>query len=264
MKHALPFFALALLSLQVSALELAKHPQVFDAGKGVSLALAPTADGKQALVQVRGINHPLDEVVFLTEVQELGNEQRDYGIRLDGRDYNLLNKRRAWGGESYQLNLPDTQGFELSYDEEKSKALKPADLLALYEKQEKDGVQARLAAFDRKQRVADYSARLQEMDSEASKACGTPLATQVDWSALSDEQLIGLSVPSFCGEVVNQMAYLCEKDDRYKAEAKTLKGVDCRFGERLKLHEKDGRLQLTTHADEANQGDFINAILRNR
>lgn len=264
MKRCLPFFALSLLSLQVSAIELAKHPQVFDAGQGVSLAIAPSADGKQALVQVRGVNHPLDEVVFLTDIHELGNEQRDYGIRLDGRDYNLLNKRRAWSGESYQLNLPNTQGFELSYDEDKTKALKPADLLAVYEKQEKDGVQARLAAFDRKKRVADYSASLQEMDSEASKACGTPLATQVDWSAISDEQLIGLSVPSFCGEVVNQMAYLCGNDDRYKAQAKTLKGVDCRFGEGLKLNEKDGRLQFTTHPDEANQGDFINAILRNR
>ncbi|VXD03957.1 conserved exported hypothetical protein [Pseudomonas sp. 8Z] len=264
MKHHLTLFALSLLSLQVSALELAKHPQVFDAGQGVSLALAPSADGKQALVQVRGINHPLDEVVFLTDVQELGNEQRDYGIRLDGRDYNLINKRRAWRGESYQLNLPNTQGFELSYDEDTSKALKPAELLALYEKQEKEGVQARLAAFDRKKRVADYSGRLQEIDSEASKACGTPLATQVEWSAITDEQLIGLSVPSFCGEVVNQMAYLCGNDDRYKAEAKTIKGVDCRFGEGLKLNEKDGRLLFTTHPDEANQGDFINAILRNR
>ena len=264
MKQYLSLSALALFSFQVAAVELAKHPEVFDAGQGISLAVAPSADGKQALVQVRGINHPLDEVVFLTDIRELGNEQRDYGIRLDGRDYNLLNKRRAWSGESYQLNLPNTQGFELSYDEDKTKALKPADLLALYEKQEKDGVQARLAVFNRKQRVADYSARLQEMDSEASKACGTPLATQVDWSALSDEQLIGLSVPSFCGEVVNQMAYLCGKDDRYKTEAKTLKGVDCRFGERLKLHEKDGQLQFITHPDEANQGDFINAILRNR
>lgn len=264
MKHALTFFALSLLALQASALELAKHPQVFDAGQGVSLALAPTTDGKQALVQVRGINHPLDEVVFLTDVHELGNEQRDYGIRLDGRAYNLLNKRRAWSGESYQLNLPNTQGFDLSYDEEKTKALKPTDLLALYEKQEKDGVQARLAAFDRKKRVADYSARLQEMDSEAAKACGTPLATKVDWSAISDEQLMALSVPGFCGEVVNQMAYLCGKDDRYKAQAKTLKGVDCRFGDGLKLNEKDGQLLFTTHPDEANQGDFINAILRNR
>lgn len=263
-KQYVSLVALSLLSLQAAALELAKHPQVFDAGQGVSLAIAPTANGKQALVQVRGINHPLDEVVFLTDVRELGNEQRDYGIRLDGRDYNLLNKRRAWSGESYQLNLPNTQGFELRYDEDKTNALKPKDLLALYEKQAKDGLQTRLATFDRNKRVADYSARLQEMDSEATKTCGTPLATRVDWSALSDDQLIGLSVPSFCGEVVNQMAYLCGKDDRYKAEAKTLKGIDCRFGESMKLREQDGQLQFTTHKDEPNQGDFINAILRNR
>ena len=86
----------------------------------------------------------------------------------------------------------------------------------------------------------------------------------MDWSAISDEQLIGLNVPSFCGEVVNQMAYLCGKDDRYKAEAKTLKGVDCRFSESMKLREQDGQLQFTTLKDEPNQGDFINAILRNR
>jgi hypothetical protein len=264
MKQYVSLVALSLLSLQAAALDLAKHPQVFDAGQGVSLALAPSADGKQALVQVRGINHPLDEVVFLTDVRELGNEQRDYGIRLDGRDYNLLNKRRAWSGESYQLNLPNTPGFELSYNEDKTKALKPKDLLAMYQRQEKDGLQVRLAAFDREQRVADYSARLQEIDGEASEACATPLSTQVDWSAMSDEQLMSLSVPSFCGEVVNQMAYLCGKDERYKAEAKTLKGVDCRFGERMKLREQDGQLQFTTLKDEPNQGDFINAILRNR
>lgn len=93
MKQYVSLVALSLLSLQAAALDLAKHPQVFDAGQGVSLALAPSADGTQALVQVRGINHPLDEVVFLTDIRELGNEQRDYGIRLDGRDYNLLNKR---------------------------------------------------------------------------------------------------------------------------------------------------------------------------
>ncbi|MDH0625535.1 hypothetical protein N5D49_21750 [Pseudomonas chengduensis] len=119
-----------------------------------------------------------------------------------------------------------------------TKALKPKVLLAIYQKQEIDG--------------------------EASKACATPLSTKVDWSAMSDEQLIGLSVPSFCGEVVNQMAYLCGKDDRYKAEAKTLKGVDCRFGDSMKLREQDGQLQFTTLKDEPNQGEFINAILRNR
>ena len=256
--------AAALFTLNANALELAKYPQVFDAGNGISVTVAPSSDGKQALIQVSGINHPLDEVVFLTQVRELGNEQRDYSILLDGRAYNLLNKRRAWSGESFQLNLPDTQGFELGYSEEKTKALKQSDLLALYQRQEKAGVQARLATFDREKRVAEYSSRLQEMDSEASEACDTPLVTRVDWSAVTDEQLMSLSVPSFCGEVVSQMANLCGRADTYKAEARTIKGIDCQFGDAMKLHEKDGTLRFSTRQDEANQGDFINAILRNR
>ncbi|EJO94672.1 hypothetical protein A471_06236 [Ectopseudomonas mendocina DLHK] len=264
MKQYVSLVALSLLSLQAAALELARHPQVFDAGQGVSLTLAPTADGKQALVQVKGINHPLDEVVFLTQVRELGNEQRDYGIRLDGRDYNLLNKRRAWSGESFQLNLPGTEGFELGYNETKTKALKQSELLALYKRQEKAGLQARLAAFDRKKRVQDYSARLQQMDLEATQACGTPLATRVDWSAFNDDLLMSVSVPHFCGEVVSQMASLCGRADSYKSEASTIKGVECRFGDSMKLREHDGQLSFTTLKDEPNQGDFINAILRNR
>lgn len=264
MKQYVSLVAFSLLSLQAAALELAKHPLVFDAGQGVSLTLASSVDGKQALVQIKGINHPLDEVVLLTQVRELGNEQRDYAVRLDGRDYNLLNKRRAWSGESYQLNLPGTEGFELGYSEEQAKALEPNELLALYQRQEQAGLQARLAAFDRKTRVADYGARLQQMDQDASQSCATPLTTQVDWSAIDDEQLMSVSVAHFCGEVVSQMASLCQRDDRYKAEARTIKGVECRFGEAMKLREEDGRLLFTTLKDEPNQGDFINAILRNR
>ncbi|MDH1263836.1 hypothetical protein [Pseudomonas sp. GD03944] len=264
MKPLAIFCATALFSLQASALELAKHPQVFDAGQGVSLTLAPSADGRQALVQVKGINHPLDEVVFLTQVHDLGNEQSDYGIRLDGRDYNLLNKRRAWGGESLQLNLPNTPGYDLSFNESKTQAFKSSDLLALYQRQEKAGLQARLAAFDRKKRLEAYTDSLRKMDRDASEACGTPLTTSVNWDAIDDNSLIGLSVPSYCGEVVNQLAYLCGSTDAFKAESKSIKGVECSFGEKMKLHEQNGQLQFTTHADEANQGDFINAVLRNR
>jgi hypothetical protein len=264
MKQPVSFVALALCSLQVAALELAKHPQAFDAGQGVSLILAPSADGRQALVQVRGINHPLDEVVFLTQVRELGHEQSDFAIRLDGRDYNLLNRRRAWGGESYQLNLPDTPGFELGYDQAQTQALNLDELLALYQRQERAGLQARFAAFDRKKRLQDYSQRLQQMDREASQACDTPLATRVDWNAIDDERLMSLSVPHFCGEVVRQIAYLCERAAPYKAEARSIKGVECRFGEAMKLREENGQLLFTTRKDEPNQGDFINAILRNR
>ena len=254
----------SLLTLNASALELAKYPQAFDAGNGISVVVAPSSDNTQALVQVSGINHPLDEVVLLTAIKERGNDDRDYSTTLNGSAYNMLVKRQGWGGEQFNLYLPNTDGFELGFNEAKSKALKPASLLALYEQQKQKGIQDALSRFDREQQVADFSAQLQEIDQAASKTCGTPLTTQVDWPAIDDDKLKRLSVPSFCGEVVSQLASLCEDSEAYKTEAKSLNTVQCRFDAQLKLREKDAVLVFTTHEKAPNQGDFINAFLRNR
>lgn len=256
--------AASLLTLNASALELAKYPQVFDAGKGISVIVAPSSDGKQALIQVSGINHPLDEVVLLTAIKDRGNDDRDYTTTLDGSAYNMLIKRQGWGGERYQLYLPSTDGFELGFDETKSKETKPASLLALYEQQNKKGIQDKLSSFDREKRVADFTQQLQQIDQDASKACGTPLVTKVEWSAIDDDKLKRLSVPSFCGEVASQLASLCQNGDEQKAVAKGLKTVQCSFAQKLKLRENDATLSFTTHEKAPNQGDFINAFLRNR
>ncbi|PKM24209.1 MAG: hypothetical protein CVV09_17495 [Gammaproteobacteria bacterium HGW-Gammaproteobacteria-13] len=256
--------AASLFTLNASALELAKYPQVFAAGKGISVTVAPSSDGKQALIQVSGINHPLDEVVLLSTISERGNDERDYTTTLNGSAYNMLVKRQGWGGERFQLYLPNTDGFELGFDETKSKEAKPANLLALYEQQKKKGIQDKLSRFDREQRVADFSAQLQQIDQDASKACGTTLVTEVEWNAIDDDKLKRLSVPSFCGEVVSQLANLCENGDEQKAAAKGLKTVQCSFDAELKLRESDAGLVFTTHEKAPNQGDFINAFLRNR
>ena len=254
----------SLLTLNASALELAKYSQAFNAGNGISVIVAPSSDNTQALVQVSGINHPLDEVVILTTIKDRGNDDRDYSTTLNGSAYNMLVKRQDWGGKRVKLYLPNTDGFELGFDADKSKAAKPASLLALYEQQKKQGVQEQLSRFDREQRVADFSAQLQQIDQHASKTCGTALHTQVDWQALDDEKLKRLSVPSFCGEVVRQIAYLCEDNADYKTQAKQLSNVQCSFADALKLREKDATLVFTTHEKAPNQGDFINAFLRNR
>ncbi|MFP6847596.1 MAG: hypothetical protein VCA57_02755 [Pseudomonas sp.] len=256
--------AASLLTLNAHALELAKYPQVFNAGKGISVTVAPSSDGKQALIQVNGINHPLDDVVLLSNINERGNDELDYTTTLNGSAYNLLLKRQGWGGENYQMYLPSTDGFALSFDEAKSKAAKPDTLLALYEQQMKKGIQDKLSRFDREQRVADFSARLQQIDQDASKVCGSEMTTQVDWSAIDDDKLKRLSVPSFCGEVVSQMANLCESSADFKAQAKQLKTVQCSFAAQLKLRESNDGLLFTTHEEAPNQGDFINAFLRNR
>lgn len=256
--------ASALLSLNASALELAKYPQVFDAGQGVSVQLAPSADGKQALIQVSGINHPLDEVVFLTDAAERGGDERDYSTTLDGRTYNLLLKRQGWGGESYQLYLPGTEGFQLSFDEQRSKASKPSALLALYEQQKAKGVQAKLATFDRDKRLQATQSQLQELDKDASSACGTAIVTRVDWPKITDQQLMELSVASYCGEVASQIGSLCQNDTAFKQQVGSIKGVECRFDQAMKLREKDGVISFATAEDAPNQGDFIKAFLLNR
>lgn len=258
------FVASLLLAAQAQALELAKYPQVFDTGTGVMVTLAPSADGQQALLQVKGLNHPLDSVVFLTEVDDRGNQERDYSTTLDGGRYNMLLKRQGWDGESYQLYLPETPGFQLTFDEALSKKAKPAELLALYEQQQSEGLQEKLARFDRSKHLQTNKRLLKELDEEASEACGVPLQTRVEWNAIDDEKMKALSIAGYCGEVVNQLASLCESDADFKAQVASLKGVECRFDKAMKLREKDGRLVFSTEQDAPNQGEFINAFLRNR
>ncbi|WP_447595184.1 hypothetical protein [Aquipseudomonas campi] len=256
--------ASAVFSVNAAALELAKYPQVFDAGQGVSVQLAPSVDGKQALIQVSGINHPVDGVVFLTDVAERGNDERDYGTTLDGRSFNLVVKRQGWSGESYQLYLPGTEGFTLSFNEARSKTSKPADLQAQYDKQKAKGVQAKLATFDRDKRLKSTQSELQQLDQAASSACGVSLTTQVDWPKVTDQQLLELSVASFCGEVASQVGRLCQDDSAFKRQARTIKGLECRFDRAMKLREEDGVIRFATEKDAPNQGDFIRAFLLNR
>ena len=253
-----------LLAGQAQALELAKYPQVFAADQGASVMLVPSADGKQALVQVSGINHPLDEVVFLADVSERGNEERDYSTTLDGGRYNLLLKRQGWGGDNYQLYLPGTEGFQLGFDEARSKTAKPAELLALYEQQKGKGVQDKLAQFDRAKHLQANQSALKELDEEASEACGIPVQTRVEWDAIDDQKMKELSISGYCGEVASQLASLCQRDAAFKAEASSIKGIDCRFDKAMKLREQEGRILFMTEREAPNQGDFINAFLRNR
>ncbi|TBV03254.1 hypothetical protein [Phytopseudomonas dryadis] len=253
------------LTFNASALELAKYPKAFTADKGVSVILAPSSDERQALVQIRGINHALDEVVLLTEIRQRGQQEHDYSTTLDGSRYNLVTQRQAWGGESYQLYLPDSrEPLYLGFDEKASKAVKPAELLALYEKQKSDGVQDELARFDREKRQQYHVQRLQELDAQASASCGSKLTTEVDWKGLDETLLKELSISSFCGEVVTQMGNLCASSADFKQQTQTLNTVQCSFGKEMKVREQDGRIVFTTEREAPNQGDFINAFLRNR
>ncbi len=253
-------------TMAAQALELAKYPQVFVAPQGVEVVLAPTADGKQALLRVSGVNDPIDQIVFLSQLEQQGSAREVFATTLDGRSYGLLQKQSLpyRGGEQYVVYLPGKRdGMPLAFSEEKSKAFKLADLLASFKSQQKQGLQDKLARFDRNKRLASAQAELAKADEAAAAACGTPLKTQVDWATIDDEKLQTLSIGSFCGVVASELESMCRNSPAFKGTASTLGTVQCKFAPQLKIRVENQQVLFSTERDAPNQGDFVRQFLRN-
>ena len=248
------------------AIELAKYSQVFVAPPGIEVVLAPSADGKQALVRVTGVNDPIDEVVFLSDLEPQGSSRELYTTRLDGRSYGLLQVQHHSyrGTDQYVVYLPGKrEGVALAFSEERSKAFQPAALLATYERQRQQGVQEKLARFDRNKRLAGAQADLAKADQDATAACGTPVKTTVDWTSIDDEKLQTLSIGSYCGVVASQLESMCRSTPDFKAIIAGSGQVQCRFASRLKIRAENRQLVFSTEKDAPNQDDFVRQFLRN-
>jgi Tfp pilus assembly protein PilX len=266
---ALPLVAIvcAIASANVSALELASYPKVFTADEGVEVVIAPTADGKQALMRISGVNHPVDKVVFLTRVERWGGSTDAYVTTFDGRDSGMVQKKGSvyGGGDRYVAYLPGRkQEYTLSFDEKKTKAMKPATLLASYESQTKQGVQQKLARFDREKHVTQGQAALAATDAAASASCGVPVKTTVDWAAINDDRLKKVSVQGYCGAVAAGLDRMCsDASANFKQKAGALSQITCQFGPELRARVVDRKVVFTTEENAPNQDDFIREFLRN-
>ncbi len=259
--------ACALFATLSGAQDLAAYPQVFTGPQGLEVVLAPTADGQAALMRVSGINNPIDKVVLMGKQESRGSGTQAYVITLDGRSWGLVQKQtgRYEGVERYVAYLPGRQGaVDLVFDERKSKALNTADLKATYTRQQKDGVQEKLARFDRNKRVASAQADLSKTDTSATDACGTPVKTSVDWQAIDDDKLQKLSIAGYCGEVASQMESMCRNTPSFQVKVRALTQIQCQFGTNMKLRMEGQKLVFTTHQDAPNQGDFVQQFLRNQ
>lgn len=255
-----------LATMAAQALELAKYPQVLTGPQGIEVALAPSTDGTQALVRVSGVNHPIDQVVFLSTLEQRGAAREVYVARLEGRDYGLLHKQASpyRGSDQYVVYLPGQRdGVELVFNEKKSKAFKLDDLQTSYAQQQKQGVQENLARFDRSKRLASVQADLTKADQDATAACGTTIQTTVDWATINDEKLQTLSIGSFCGVVASEMESQCRANPDFKSVAATLGQVRCLFASRLKIRVENSQVVFSTEKDAPNQSEFVRQFLRN-
>lgn len=250
------------------ALELGAYPKVFSGPEGTEVVLAPTADGKAALFRISGVSHAVDKVVFLAQLDRRGGSNEAFVTTFDGRESAMVQKKAAdyGGGDRYVAYLPGTQKeLDLSFNEKKSKSFKSADLLAAYEKQKQQGVQEKLARFDRNKSVTYGREKLNTIDKEAGASCGVPIKTSVDWNAIDDDKLKNLSVHSFCGVVAKNMQRLCSDDGgAFKKKAAALGQIECQFGPELKARVVGQKVVFTTESNAPNQDDFVREFLRNQ
>ncbi len=264
--HRFLLIALALLSLSAHGLELGDPVQVLTGNDGVTATLAPTAKGDQALIKVTGVDHALDGVVLLANIEQRPNDERAYRSELDGKMRTLvLFARSYWASTDYTVYIPGREEpYALAVDETRSKSVDKAALVAEYQQQMEDGRQQALASFDREGALQRQQQALRTIDESASKVCGTLVKTQVDWKNLSDEQLNNLSISGYCGQVATEIESLCRKDAEFKDKITGISEVNCAFGNAVDLQQDANRLVFRTPETETrSQRGAISEFLQN-
>ena len=265
---ALTGMALAVAGSHAMAQTLGKYGAAFKSDKGLTVVVAPTRDDQSALVRVHGINHPIDDVVFLADKVVQG-KRMSLRTTLDGRPWSLVvtQDHESWlgGYSATQAYLPGQRdGVHLRYDEAGSKALQLDALLKNYQEQKSRGVQDKLARFDRAKSVANTEAQLREADEAASRACAAPVRTTVVWTSVNEDQMKRLSIGGYCAAVANAGAQLCRSNPAFKAQAASLSRIDCRFGDKLGLGRQGETTVFTTTESAPDQEEFALQYLRNQ
>lgn len=256
--------ALALLSLSAHALELGDSPLALVGDNGLKAVVAPTVDESQALVKLTGLNHPLNGVVMLADVEQRDNDGRAYRAEVNGKKRSLVVYAKSyWAPSDYTAYVPgQDEPLAVKANEEASGQIKLDELKAEYEQQMSEGRQAQLARFDRSGAIEKQKAALSAIDASASKVCGSTVSTNVDWDALTNEQLNNLNITGYCGQVAAEMEYLCLSDGDFRERIKDISTVECGFSNALDITRNDQKLVFQTSEEAKNQRETISGFLQ--
>ena len=246
--------------------KLSKYAKVYKGREGITVTLLPILpkDSKMALIQVKGIDSELDGLILKYKLVNEGTREA-YQMQYDGRTSTRLRTNQGYWGKWTSVYLPDVKGeFSVGYDEKASKALDIEKFKTAYEQQEKKNVQQDLAVFKREKHIKYNDEMLEKKAKQASDACGTKINASIDWKSVSEENLKELSIGSYCGAPLENLAYLCKKSDSNKKTlASKVTSVNCTWGEKVHLGIADKTLKWITTKDTPNQDDFAKYVLMN-
>ena len=250
-------------------LKVSENVKVYkgDAGVKASVVLALPIESNRALVELSGTDTALDKRVRLHQKEE-GNRGHAWTTPYKGEDWHTLRfEKDPWSGEQITLWIPGQRdGVRLAYDEEASGKVSADDLLNRHLRQVQEGVLAKLADFDRGERVAEQKEGFDSVRADAEKVCETSFEATVDFDAITDAQLMKYSVQSYFGaplEAMRRLADSSEKAFYLPRIQQRVKRVSTTVGPRPTLTLRDGELRFTTAFESANLGDFALYVLRN-
>src|SRR5690606_32455877 len=166
MLKTLSFLTLCLLTaFRAQAIEVVDYPVYLGGAQSLKAVILPLKnDDSKALVQVSGVNHAVDRVVFLAELQNRGQGSVAYRITYDGQPRTLILKGTNWGNEYFQVFLPDSgrDGVNVGTVEQSETDPTREALEDRYGKQISEGIQKKLTRFNSDEHVNNTEAMLSD------------------------------------------------------------------------------------------------------
>lgn len=122
-------------------LKVGKVSKVFTGSEGEELAVVPLEGGTRALLRFRAVDGEFEGKVYLHDLHDLGDRGLEYQMHYQGKDYVSVLVRSGWGGERtwemYPAGVKGRESIHVRYSETRSQALKPEQLLAEYQQQQR-------------------------------------------------------------------------------------------------------------------------------
>lgn len=224
------------------ALDEVVSTQRLEGPEGLVFEIAQTKE--RALVQASGLGNEYDRVVFDCRLEGT-RAARYFETTIDGRDWRVLIR----DGGSWKTFVPGARDVRL---EEVEGTVDPKALLSAHMKQLRSGRIAEIARFD------EAGARAEEMEGlrrevvDAAEACGREIGVEIDWAALSQEDMMQYDIDSYCDAGAAALERACETPELKATLGPRVGTYRCTFGEASALDIKDGVLAYTVQFGASN------------
>lgn len=224
---------------------------------GMHVELLDFADDS-ALVRVLGVDSELTGKVLAYE-RGLNGERLEYRTKWHGDDQYTVAKERDGRWRAYVPGFRD--GFDLTYDEAKSRAVDATVLQREHQAQKKSGQLDALQRFDRAAAQKHSEDELAAEVARTQQQCGKAPPVSIVWSSVSDQQLLDKSVSGYCASLLSALNHLCDTQAGKRFVSEKLESAQCKLDGDNSLKLEAGKLHWSINFDITNADQAAYATL---